>query len=104
MDQFITAALIPALQLDSLSNSHPVSVEVKDPGEINVLFDTISYNKVGFHNNRTISLSLKFNMECCAGNFELLMPLGSCPITTVCLEKLSLICDFQSSNDIGQLV
>ena len=56
MDQFITAALIPALQLDSLSNSHPVSVEVKDPGEINELFDTISYNKVGFH-NMVIALS-----------------------------------------------
>ena len=46
MDQFITIALIPALQLDSLSNSHPVSVTVQDPGEIGELFDTISYNKV----------------------------------------------------------
>ena len=46
MDQFITIALIPALQLDSLSNSHPVSVTVEDPGEIGELFDTISYNKV----------------------------------------------------------
>lgn len=46
MDQFIIAALIPALQLDSLSNSHPVSVTVQDPGEIGELFDTISYSKV----------------------------------------------------------
>ena len=48
MDQFITIALIPALQLDSLSNSHPVSVTVQDPGEIGELFDTISYNKVEY--------------------------------------------------------
>jgi aminopeptidase N len=30
---------------DSLETSHPVSVEVNDPSEINAIFDTISYDK-----------------------------------------------------------
>merc|ERR1719414_1663260 len=35
----------PALELDSLTTSHPVSVEVKDPKEIEAIFDAISYKK-----------------------------------------------------------
>lgn len=31
---------------DSLESSHPISVEVNDPKEINSLFDSISYSKV----------------------------------------------------------
>ena len=34
-----------ALALDSLASSHPVSVTVNDPSEINGIFDTISYKK-----------------------------------------------------------
>ena len=45
MEQFWTAKLLPALQLDSLASSHPVSVPVKDPKEIEAIFDTISYKK-----------------------------------------------------------
>ena len=35
-----------ALSLDSLTSSHPVSVTVNDPTEINEIFDSISYDKV----------------------------------------------------------
>lgn len=38
--------LVEALYKDSLSNSHPVSIPVKDPSEINEIFDAISYSKV----------------------------------------------------------
>lgn len=46
MDQFIHAKTLPALKTDALSTSHPVSVPVTDPMEIEAIFDTISYNKV----------------------------------------------------------
>ena len=46
MDQFIVDDLQGALALDAHVNSHPISVEVKDPAQINEIFDTISYDKV----------------------------------------------------------
>ena len=45
MEQFWSAKLVPALHLDSLASSHPVSVPVRDPKEIEAIFDTISYKK-----------------------------------------------------------
>ena len=45
MDQFWANVLLPALKLDSLASSHPVSVPVNDPKEIEAIFDTISYKK-----------------------------------------------------------
>ena len=33
------------MELDSLTTSHPISVEVKDPKEIEAIFDSISYKK-----------------------------------------------------------
>ena len=45
LDQFLPDSLWPALQLDSLLSSHPISIEVNDPVEINQIFDTISYKK-----------------------------------------------------------
>lgn len=44
-DQFVIDDLLEALYLDSLSNSHPISVPVHNPNEINEIFDTISYSK-----------------------------------------------------------
>ena len=44
-DQFWAAKLMPALRLDSLASSHPVSTAVADPKEIEAIFDTISYRK-----------------------------------------------------------
>ena len=48
MDQFFVDTMQTALSLDSLTSSHPVSVTVNDPTEINEIFDSISYDKVMF--------------------------------------------------------
>ena len=45
MDQFWVDKLMPALRQDSLVSSHPVSVTVSDPKDIESIFDTISYKK-----------------------------------------------------------
>merc|ERR550534_2568521 len=45
MDQFVTADLHPTLVADSLTSSHPISVEVSHPSQIAELFDSISYGK-----------------------------------------------------------
>ena len=45
MDQFFFDMIAPALDLDSLTTSHPISVDVKDPKEIEAIFDKISYKK-----------------------------------------------------------
>ena len=44
-DNMVHRAYITARGLDSLKTSHPVEVEVADPGAINEIFDTISYLK-----------------------------------------------------------
>jgi len=46
MEQFVLEKTQPALALDALASSHPISVEVRDPKEIEAIFDTISYSKV----------------------------------------------------------
>ncbi len=43
--QFMNAELGPALELDSLKNTHPIQVEVHHPNEINEIFDEVSYAK-----------------------------------------------------------
>lgn len=43
--QFLTDMYTPALDADSLDNSHPIEVEVNHPSEIDEIFDEISYNK-----------------------------------------------------------
>ena len=44
--QFVANTLIAALELDALSNSHPIEVDVGHPSEVDEIFDDISYNKV----------------------------------------------------------
>jgi len=46
-DQFIGTDTDLAMELDSLKTSHPIDVDVKDPGEISEIFDAISYEKGG---------------------------------------------------------
>lgn len=46
MEQFILDKVQPALALDALISSHPISVSVYDPSEIELIFDTISFSKV----------------------------------------------------------
>ncbi|XP_025987257.2 endoplasmic reticulum aminopeptidase 1 isoform X2 [Solenopsis invicta] len=45
MDLFILHKTQRALELDALANSHPVSVPVENPVEIESIFDTVSYFK-----------------------------------------------------------
>lgn len=45
LDQFVVDELENVLKLDALVMSHPISVEVSDPNEINEIFDSISYSK-----------------------------------------------------------
>ncbi|XP_022084598.1 endoplasmic reticulum aminopeptidase 1-like [Acanthaster planci] len=45
MDQFTVLTVQAALEADSQGNSHPISVPVGDPSEINAIFDSISYDK-----------------------------------------------------------
>ena len=43
--QFVNMDTNRALSLDGLKNSHPIEQEVKNPAEVNQLFDAISYSK-----------------------------------------------------------
>ena len=44
-DQYLSDRYALALHLDSLSNSHPIQVEVHHPNEIGEIFDMVSYAK-----------------------------------------------------------
>lgn len=43
--QFINDEQVPALKLDSLNSTHPISTEIHHPDEIRTIFDNISYEK-----------------------------------------------------------
>ncbi|XP_047739916.1 endoplasmic reticulum aminopeptidase 1 [Hyalella azteca] len=45
LDQFVVETVQPALALDGLLSSHPVSTPVEDPANIEAIFDAISYKK-----------------------------------------------------------
>lgn len=45
LQQFVTRDLQDVMSLDSLESSHPISVVVHHPDEINEIFDRISYGK-----------------------------------------------------------
>lgn len=45
MDQFVVHELQNVLCLDGLKSSHPISLKVNNPNEINDIFDRISYAK-----------------------------------------------------------
>lgn len=42
---FMTKSFTPALNLDSLNNSHPIEVRVNYAAEVEEIFDVISYLK-----------------------------------------------------------
>ncbi len=42
----IGGVTIVAMYADGLRSSHPISVDVNDPAEIDEIFDSISYEKV----------------------------------------------------------
>ncbi|XP_034944912.1 aminopeptidase Ey isoform X2 [Chelonus insularis] len=45
LEQFVIQELQNVFTLDALASSHPISVEVRHPDEINEIFDRISYGK-----------------------------------------------------------
>jgi aminopeptidase N len=45
LDQFVTDEVHDVFGLDALDSSHPISVQVHHPDEINEIFDSISYAK-----------------------------------------------------------
>lgn len=47
MDQFFVDTVQTAFEADGLNFSHPIIQVVSDPDDINSLFDSISYDKVG---------------------------------------------------------
>lgn len=61
MEQFILDKTQPALALDALASSHPISVTVHDPSEIEAIFDTISYSKVNEIKQKVIKLKSKLD-------------------------------------------
>ena len=46
-DQFLDDAMLTAMSLDALKNSHPINVDVNHPAQIREIFDAISYDKGG---------------------------------------------------------
>ena len=45
MEQFVTGEVQHVMTTDALESSHPISIEVRHPDEINEIFDRISYEK-----------------------------------------------------------
>ena len=45
LEQFVTRDVQDVMGLDALESSHPISVTVNHPDEINEIFDRISYGK-----------------------------------------------------------
>jgi aminopeptidase N len=45
LEQFVIFDLQNVFALDALESSHPISIEVGHPDEINEIFDRISYGK-----------------------------------------------------------
>ncbi len=44
-EEFLVESTLPSMKKDSLLNTHPIRVPVKDPAEIAEIFDSISYGK-----------------------------------------------------------
>jgi len=45
LDQLVVSEVQMVFGLDALKTSHPISIEVGNPDEINEIFDRISYSK-----------------------------------------------------------
>ncbi len=45
--EFLDDAMLEAMSLDALKNSHPINVNVNHPAQIREIFDAISYDKGG---------------------------------------------------------
>ena len=49
LEQFVQQDLQSVFRIDALATSHPISIPVKHPDEINEIFDRISYAKGTWH-------------------------------------------------------
>lgn len=65
-DLFVVNELHGALDLDALSTSHPISIKVNNPDEINDIFDRISYSKGKMKHFISINLYLHLNLPLAA--------------------------------------
>ena len=45
LEQFVVSDLQDVFRIDALESSHPISIPVKHPDEIQEIFDRISYGK-----------------------------------------------------------
>ena len=45
LEQFVNNDMHSVLRIDALATSHPISIPVKHPDEVNEIFDRISYAK-----------------------------------------------------------
>ena len=59
LDQFVVDDLQPIMVTDAGAASHPIIVDVRNPDQINEVFDGISYSKVSSYNVYTNSKSFK---------------------------------------------
>ena len=74
LDQFASDTFQSALDADSIINTHPISVPVHNPTEINEIFDGISYDKV-------IHVLLLFLLHLFFLHFLLFTPFLSLPLS-----------------------
>jgi hypothetical protein len=54
LDKFLVYEQQPALAMDCLKSTHPVSTRVVNPSQISEVFDSISYSK-GKHRHKQLS-------------------------------------------------
>ena len=62
LEQFVSHDMQHVLTIDSLATSHPISIPVKHPDEINEIFDRISYAK-GIFKKYILLLSIHLNIN-----------------------------------------
>ena len=60
LEQFIINDMQGVFRIDALATSHPISIPVKHPDEINEIFDRISYAK-GNSRHYTFTKRISFN-------------------------------------------
>ena len=88
MDQFLLDKFQVSMSLDQLTNSHPIMAQVRDPAQINSLFDSISYDKVGTAHSVGDAQNLgRFSVFVC--KFDSLQPLTN--VGTFCCHYLLFI-------------
>lgn len=55
-EDYFLGKCFQAMEVDSLSSSHPVSTPVENPAQIEEMFDDVSYDKVHKHTLESFSV------------------------------------------------